>query len=167
MQGDVPIHRTTAYYHSWVRGSEADGRNIEATPVTLEQLIATEGAQWGSIHAHGFLQDVVVLSDDASQFDVGQHALCWVHAERLHKLDTFTDLQRAAQQKVRTLIWNFYADLKIYRTNPSKRHRLVLRARFDRIFRRRTGFVTLDRLPKRLQANKTELLMVSSGRKYR
>jgi hypothetical protein len=124
-------------------------------------LIATEGAQWGSIHAHGFLQDAVVLSDDAGQFDIGQHALCWVHAERLvHKLDTFTDLQRAAQQKVRTLIWNFYADLKIYRTNPSKRHRLVLRARFDRIFRRRTGFVTLDRLLKRLQANKTELLMV-------
>ena len=37
--------------------------------------IATEGAQWGSIHAHGFLHDAVVLSDDAGQFDVGQHAL--------------------------------------------------------------------------------------------
>jgi len=36
----------------------------------------------------------------------------------------------------------------------------VLRARFDRIFRRRTGFATLDRLLKRLYANKTELLMV-------
>jgi Transposase IS66 family len=40
-------------------------------------LIATEGAQWGSIHAHGFLHDAVVLSDDAGQFDIGQHALCW------------------------------------------------------------------------------------------
>jgi hypothetical protein len=123
--------------------------------------IATEGAQWGSIHAHGFLRDAVVLSDDAGQFDIGRHALCWVHAERLvHKLDTFSDLQRVAQQRVRTLIWNFYADLKIYRTNPSKRRRLVLRARFDRIFRRRTGFVTLDRLLKRLHANRAELLMV-------
>jgi hypothetical protein len=35
-----------------------------------------------------------------------------------------------------------------------------LRARFDRIFRRRTGFVTLDRLLARLHANKAELLMV-------
>jgi hypothetical protein len=123
--------------------------------------IATEGAQWGSIHAHGFLRDAVVLSDDAGQFDIGRHALCWVHAERLvHRLDTFTDLQRAAQQKVRTLIWNFYADLKIYRANPGKSRRVVLRARFDRIFRRRTGFATLDRLLKRLHANKTELLMV-------
>jgi len=39
--------------------------------------IATEGAQWGSIHAHGFLHDAVVLSDDAGQFDIGLHALCW------------------------------------------------------------------------------------------
>lgn len=124
-------------------------------------LIATEGALWGSVHAHGFLQDAVVLSDDAGQFDIGQHALCWVHAERLvHKLDTFTDQHRAAQQRIRTLIWNFYADLKLYRANPGKTHRLTLRARFDRIFRRRTGFVTLDRLLKRLHANKPELLMV-------
>ena len=124
-------------------------------------LIATEGAQWGSIHAHGFLHNAVVLSDDAGQFDVGRHALCWVHAERLvHKLDTFTDLHRAAQQRIRKLIWNFYHDLRIYRANPSKNRRVVLRARFDRIFRRRTGFVTLDRLLSRLQANKAELLMV-------
>jgi hypothetical protein len=124
-------------------------------------LIATEGAIWGSIHAHDFLRDAVVLSDDAGQFAIGQHALCWVHAERLvHKLDTFTDFNRAAQQKVRKLIWDFYADLKVYQTNPDKRRRLALRARFDRIFRRRTGFATLDRLLARLHANKSELLMV-------
>src|SRR3954467_15862588 len=35
-----------------------------------------------------------------------------------------------------------------------------MRARFDRIFRRRTGFVTLDRLLARLHANKAELLTV-------
>jgi len=105
--------------------------------------------------------DAVVLSDDAGQFDIGQHALCWIHAERLvHKLDAFTDLHRAAQQRIRALIWEFYADLKMYRVNPSKNRRLTLRARFDRIFRRRTGFVTLDRLLKRLHANKAELLMV-------
>jgi hypothetical protein len=78
----------------------------------------------------------------------------------VHKLDTFTDLHRAAQQRIRKLIWNFYADLKIYRANPGKSRRLALRARFDRIFRRRTGFATLDRLLKRLHANRAELLMV-------
>ena len=34
-----------------------------------------------------------------------------------------------------------------------------MRARFDRIFRRRTGFATLDRLLARLHANKAELLV--------
>jgi hypothetical protein len=89
----------------------------------------------------------VVLSDDAGQFAIGQHALCWVHAERLvHKLDAFTEPHRAAQQKMRKLIWNFYADLKAYKANPDKRRHVALRARFDSIFRRRTGFATLDRL---------------------
>jgi len=123
--------------------------------------IATEGALWGSIQAHGLLRETVIVSDDAGQFAVGTHALCWVHAERLvHKLHSFTEPQRAAQQQVRALIWAFYAALKAYRTNPTPRRRGQLRARFDRIFRRRTGFVTLDRLLKRLHANKDELLAV-------
>ena len=41
-------------------------------------LIATEGALWGSIKAHGFLPDTVLVSDDAGQFAVGHHALCRV-----------------------------------------------------------------------------------------
>jgi len=58
----------------------------------------------GSVQSHEFLRDAVILSDDAGQFNVGQHALCWVHAERLvHKLNTFTDQHRAAQTRVRGL----------------------------------------------------------------
>src|SRR5712675_1182162 len=49
---------------------------------------------------------------------------------------------------------------KAYRANPTARRRGELRARFERIFHRRTGFVTLDRLLARLHANKPELLMV-------
>ena len=40
------------------------------------------------------------------------------------------------------------------------RRRGELRARFDRIFRRRTGFITLDRLLQRLHGNKPEFPMV-------
>ncbi len=135
---------------------------ITALTVTPDPVqIATEGALWGSIHAHEFLRDTVIVSDDAGQFAVGQHALCWVHAERLvHKLDTFTEHQRVAQKHVRSLIWRFYADLKAYRINPTPRRGRQLRARFDRIFDRRTCFVTLDRLLARLHANKAELLAV-------
>ena len=132
---------------------------LTVTPDPVQ--IATEGALWGSIQAHEFLRAAVIVSDDAGQFAVGQHALCWVHAERLvHKLDTFTEPQRQAQQHVRSLIWQLYADLKDYRTSPTPWRREQLRARFDYIFCRRTGFTGLDRLLQRLHANKAELLAV-------
>jgi hypothetical protein len=133
--------------------------DLEVTPDPVR--IATEGALWGAVAEHGFLREAVIVSDDAGQFDIGLHALCWVHAERLvHKLDTFTDLHRAAQERMRALIWWFYADLKAYRADPSTRRRSEMRARFDRIFTRRTGFAMLDRLLARLHANKPELLRV-------
>jgi hypothetical protein len=123
--------------------------------------VATEGARWGAVAAHGFLNEAVIISDDAGQFNVGEHALCWIHAERLvHQLETFTDQQRTAQQQVRGLIWWFYADLKAYRAAPTACRRSELQARFDRIFVRRTGFVSRDRLLARLHANKAELLKV-------
>ena len=145
---------------AWTRHLRRLGiADLSVTPDPVR--VATEGALWGAVNAHGFLCDAVVVSDDAGQFNVGQHALCWIHAERLvHKLETFTDQQRVAQQHLRGLIWWFYADLKAYRLAPTRRRRSEMRARFDRIFQRRTGFVTLDRLLQRLHANKDELLMV-------
>ncbi len=124
-------------------------------------LIATEAAAWGSVKAHGFLADAVIVSDDAGQFNVGRHGLCWVHGERLvHKLDTFTDAHRAAQRRVRGLIWQFYGSLKAWRRHPSPARKAVLSARFDRIFGHKTRFASLDRLLARQRANKSELLMV-------
>ena len=139
-----------------------DRLGFTALTVTPDPVrVATEGAVWGTVRSHKFLCEAVVLSDDAGQFNVGRHALCWIHAERLvYKLDTFTDTQRAAQARVRGLIWNFYASLKAYQLNPTRHRSVALRARFDRIFLRRTGFATLDRLLARLHANKAELLMV-------
>ena len=69
---------------------------IAALTVTPDPVrIATEGALWGAIKAHGLLPGTVIVSDDAGQFAIGLHGLCWVHAERLvHRLDTFTDHQR-------------------------------------------------------------------------
>lgn len=100
---------------------------LNVTPDPVQ--IATEGALWGSIHGHAFLRDTVIVSDDAGQFNVGRHALCWVHAERLlQKLDPFTEPQRVAQKHVRSLIWRFYADLKAYRLNPTPHRRGQLRA---------------------------------------
>jgi hypothetical protein len=123
--------------------------------------IATQGALFGSIHTHGLLQNTVIVSDGAGQFRVADHALCWIHAERLvHKLYGFNDDQRRAIDITRELIWWFYRDLKIYKDNPCPKRAAQLRARFKRIFSRNTGFVTLDRLLARLLAKMDELLRV-------
>ena len=158
----LAAHQQTRFADQVAWQTHLDCLNISTVQATPDPIcIATEAALWGSIHAHGLLRDMVIVSDDAGQFAIGRHALCWVHAERLvHKLDTFTDLHRAAQQRMRALIWRLYDDLKAYRARPTVRRRGELRARFDRIFHQRTGFVTLDRLLARLHANKPELLMV-------
>jgi hypothetical protein len=123
--------------------------------------VASEGALWGAICAENRLGSAVILSDDAGQFRVGDHALCWVHAERLvHKLIPANDRQRSAVEVTRRMIWWFYRQLKAFKLAPSPERAAELRARFDRIFKRRTGYATLDRLLKRLHANKDELLRV-------
>jgi hypothetical protein len=122
--------------------------------------LASEAALAGSLDHHGLLQDAVIVSDGAGQFDVLRHGLCWIHAERLiHRLVTVTEEQRAAVALVRHLIWWLYRDLKLYRTDPSARARARLKARFDRLFTRTTGFAELDELLARLQLRKAELLV--------
>ncbi len=52
---------------------------IDRLMVTPEPVrIATEGALWGTIQAHGLLPGTVIVSDDAGQFRLGEHALCRV-----------------------------------------------------------------------------------------
>jgi len=125
-------------------------------------VIASEAALWGAIYQQGLLQDAVIVSDDAGQFRVGVHALCWVHAERLiHKLVPANDKQRNAIEVARRMVWWFYRALKEYKLAPSPVQAQALRARFDRIFKRgRTGYATLDRLLRRLWRRKDELLRV-------
>ncbi len=145
---------------AWSRHLDQLGiSQLEVHPDPIK--IATEGALLGSIHAHGFLQETVIISDGAGQFRLADHALCWIHAERLvHKLIGFNDDQRRALDITRELIWWLYRDLKLYKSEPSRQRAAQLRARFKRIFSRKTDFVTLDRLLARLLDRMDELLRV-------
>jgi hypothetical protein len=132
-------------------------RAVTPDPIAL----ATEGALWGAIRHLGLLDGTVVVSDGAGQFRVGDHAACWVHAERLvHKLIPVNDIQRRAVEVTRQLIWWFYADLKAYRLAPQPKRAAAMRARFDRIFSRVTGYASLDQLLRRLRKQKADLLRV-------
>src|SRR5271157_5423244 len=155
-------HQARAFASSdeWERHLQAlalDKVKVLPDPV----LIASEAALWGAIHHHGLLQGTVIVSDDAGQFRIGVHALCWVHAERLvHKLIPANDKQRNAVAVAKRMIWWFYRRLKAYKLAPGAQQASLLRSQFDRIFKRRTGYATLDRLSKRLLGRKDELLRV-------
>ena len=135
---------------------------IDMLAVTPDPVrVASEGALWCAICHHGLLAGTVIVSDGAGQFRVGTHSLCWVHAERLvHKLVLATSEQRRAVDVTRALIWWLYADLKAWKRDPCPRRAAALRARFERIFKRQTDYVTLDRLLARLHRRKPELLRV-------
>jgi hypothetical protein len=123
--------------------------------------IATEGALIGSIIHHGFNPELAIISDEAGQFNVFLHGLCWVHAERkIQRIIGFNDSQNQLLEEAKTDIWQLYSDLKKYRDNPSEKDKRDLEKRFDSVFARKTGFASLDLALKRLHSNKSELLLV-------
>jgi len=133
-----------------------------------EVRIATEGALIGSLVNHGFSREIIILSDDAGQFEIKTilHALCWFHAERnIKKIFTGSDEQRTDVAKVRDQIWNFYRELKYYCSECQKNGehyvwKVYLDMQFDAIFKDRTCyFATLNQALRQIYKNKKELLM--------
>lgn len=123
--------------------------------------IATEGALIGSLVEHGFNTEMVIVSDDAGQFNILNHALCWVHAERLiNKLVGFSDEQKEAVKTTRSKIWDLYDSLKDFKEHPDDQKRAAIEVRFDEIFTEKTCFATLNCTLKRIHRNKSELLKV-------
>jgi hypothetical protein len=123
--------------------------------------IATEGALLGAVLKHGINPHLAIISDDAGQFNVLCHALCWIHAERvLAKLVGFNEAQREALEQVRALVWELYRDLKAYKTQPTPEVRSALEKRFDALCATRTCFSLLNHALERMGRNKPELLLV-------
>lgn len=131
--------------------------------ITSEKHIktATEGALLGSIIFHGVSKDLAIISDDAGQFNVLIHGLCWIHAERkINELIPVNDYQVLLIDYIRNRFWNLYADLKQFKENPTANDKKKLRARFDSIFTTFTGYGQLDKVLDSLYKNKKELLLV-------
>jgi uncharacterized small protein (DUF1192 family) len=123
--------------------------------------IATEAALIGSLMDHGWNRNLAIISDDAGQFNVFLHALCWVHAERsIEILVGYTARQRTLIESVKEDIWDLYTQLKKYRLDPDKNTKADLEKSFDAIFDKKTGYASLDNALKRIRQNKTELLLV-------
>ena len=123
--------------------------------------IATEGALIGSIIEHGISKHLVILSDDAGQFNVLLHALCWIHANRaIDKIIPFTDQAKKDLDTVKDWVWQLYEGLKAYKENPKPADKKRLNDMFDEIFTQTTSSALLNAALKRINNNKSELLLV-------
>ena len=137
--------------------------HLDALGITTvrHRRIATEAALLGSLIEHGFPQELVILSDDAGQFVVQRHALCWIHAERnFQAILPLNPIHAKALSWVRSQLWNLYDDLKAYKQNPDAAAKREIEQYFDELCRTSTTFQTLNQALKRLRNNKAELLLV-------
>jgi len=123
--------------------------------------IATEGVLIGTIIERGISKHLVIVSDDAGQFNVLLHALCWIHANRaIDKVIAFTDQAKKDLDTVKDQVWLLYEGLKKYKQNPKLKAKKRLEDMFDNIFSSKTASATLNTVLKRIYNNKSELLLV-------
>lgn len=123
--------------------------------------LVTEAALLGALLATDINPNLVILSDDAGQFNILQHALCWFHAERLiKKLEPINDSFAQELEKTRSEIWDFYDQLTAYKKNPDPESVPILNSTFDELFLRDYQFTSLKLAMRRLHRNKEELLLV-------
>jgi len=136
---------------------------LNAKDITKDyhRRIVTEGALVSSLLYHGYNTEMAIISDDAGQFNIFLHGLCWVHAERtIRKIIGYTDHHRSLLKEAQNCIWAFYKNLKAYQLDPCETEKGKLEERFDELFSEVTGFESLDQAMKRIHANKSELLLV-------
>lgn len=142
-------------WDSWLKDSNiTNQRHIK---------IATEASLLAGAFHGGLNRDLVVLSDDAGQFNIALliHALCWIHAERhIKKLVPTAESMREAQQKILDDFWALYRLLKEYKEDPSQEKRAVIQSIFDDLFQRKTVFASLNLVLKKIFSQKNELLVV-------
>jgi len=123
--------------------------------------IATEGVLLGTLSAGGFPPDLVIISDDAGQFNVLLHALCWIHADRVfQRIVPACDKHAEKLEWVHSEIWDIFSNLKQYKEKQDPVLKIAIKARFDELCSTQTSFATLDQALKRLASNKDELLLV-------
>lgn len=127
----------------------------------IEVRFLTEAALYSSVIQNGIPRNLGVHSDDAGQFDVFIHSLCWIHAERHYrKLIMTTDESRAELERVRDQIWTIYQALKTYKDSPSKEAAESIEKEFDAIFQQKTSSPTLNHQLEKTYEKKQELLRV-------
>jgi hypothetical protein len=99
--------------------------------------------------------------DDAGQFDVLLHGLCWIHSERvITSLHTVSFEQDELIKEALNDFWGVFKMLHAYKTEPSVEKRRKIEIRFTEVFSRQTSYPSLNKALKSLKNKKSELLLV-------
>ena len=123
--------------------------------------IITEGALMGGLLAQGIPVTLSIVSDDAGQFNVFDHALCWIHAERIiNRLIPLNAEHVKAVDNTREQLWQIYRDLKAYKLEPTAIQAEDIKSRFKAMCGTKTAYVTLNLALQRMGNNQHELLRV-------
>jgi hypothetical protein len=139
---DTELPTLTAYQRQWV---------LTAAAIAAYH---TDPA-WPVIHT--------LVCDDAPQFDwlTAEVMHCWVHAGRPYKkLTPYVPAHQTLRAAFLTRFWDYYRELRTYQRVPTPAERERLSVAFDTLFATRTGYVHLDRLITKTQAQKATLLRV-------
>ena len=149
--------------HTCFDNEEAWKHYLQNNNITTKRhvRIATEGVLLGTLIDSGFPIDLVIMSDDAGQFDILLHALCWIHADRVfQRILPLNERHDKELNWVHTQIWALFYELKQYKLKPDDSLKLAIAEHFDELCQTKTSFETLNQALKRLARNKTELLLV-------
>jgi len=123
--------------------------------------IVTESALIGGLTTQGIPVDLSVVSDGARQFNVFDHASCWIHAERsVNRLIPLDDKNKKLVEDAREDIWNVYQKLKEYKLDPTTDKKEIINDDFDKFTQKVTGYSALDIAIKSFKKNKDDLLKV-------
>lgn len=125
----------------------------------IHRKVLTEGTLIGGLLSQGIPENMGIVSDDAGQFNIFDHALCWIHAERgINRLIPLTDAQKKAVDWARKQIWEIYAELKCYKLNPESDQACSIRQKFIKTCATTTDYHSLNQVLIRLGKNQDELL---------
>ncbi len=146
----------------YVSGTKAFNAVLKQLSINQKYAVRTieEAGLLGHLIKKGLPKDIVVLSDDAGQFNILLHALCWIHIERnLQKIHTYTPQQRKELDQVLKSFWQLYQQLKTYRQNPDKGNKEIIIEQFDKICDWQTQWIALQKGLDKLRTYKQEMLI--------
>ena len=140
-------------------GGFMDDIGLEEHPRLRQDISAA--MLYGSLMHHGFDRHMVTFSDGARQFDVFDHAQCWLHAARpLEKVIPVNEQQANAQYWCLSWFWDIYRDLKAFKASPSEAKANVIRQGFDSLVHTQTNSTELQEALGGLAVIREELLLV-------